>query len=148
MIKPILFCISSWGQDNSDAQYRSFRSNIPSLLALSTVHIFTGQIYTRVARLFSTGSQSSSSERPPIISRIPFLLGFSLIMLAGLHGTSALKILTILSANYWVGTLRVPAATWIFNAVVLFGSNWYEGFRFGDVHGALASLVSLQSGRL
>ena len=63
-------------------------------------------------------------------------------MLAGLHGTSALKILIILGANYWVGTLKIPIATWIFNAAVLFASNWYEGFRFGDVHGVLASLVS------
>jgi hypothetical protein len=63
-------------------------------------------------------------------------------MLAGLHGTSVLKIVVILSANYGVGMLKIPALTWIFNAAVLFASNWYEGFRFGAVHGALASLVS------
>lgn len=77
-----------------------------------------------------------------MISRVPFLLGFSLLMLAGLHGTSALKIFAILGANYGIGMLKVPALTWIFNAIVLFASNWYEGFRFGAVHGALASLVS------
>ncbi|KAF8602869.1 MBOAT-domain-containing protein [Ceratobasidium sp. AG-I] len=126
--------------DNSDAQYRSFRSNIPALLALSTVQLFSSQIYTRIARLFSDNHRNGSTGS---ISRVPFLLGFSCLMLAGLHGTSALKILVILTANYWVGTLKTPIATWIFNAAVLFASNWYEGFRFGDVHGALASLDSI-----
>ncbi|QRV89896.1 glycerol uptake protein 1 [Ceratobasidium sp. AG-Ba] len=129
--------------DNSDAQYRSFRSNIPSLLALSTVHIISGQLYTRIGHLFATDSPTEASRRSPNISRIPFLLGFSLLMLAGLHGTSSLKIITILCANYWIGKLKIPAATWVFNAFVLFASNWYEGFRFGDIHGALATLDSI-----
>lgn len=128
--------------DNSDAQYRSFRSNIPSLLALATVHIISGQLYTRISRLFSNDYKTGLPGRPNTISRVPFLLGFSLLMLAGLHGTSALKILIILAANYGVSMLRIPALTWVFNAAVLFTSNWYEGFHFGAVHGALASLYT------
>ncbi|CAE6406731.1 unnamed protein product [Rhizoctonia solani] len=129
--------------DNSDAQYRSFRSNIPSLLALSTVHLISGRLYTRIARSISTGPEKSASGDPPAPSRIPFLLVFSLLMLAGLHGTSALKIVAILAANYWISMLKIPALTWVFNGVVLFTSNWYEGFQFGSVHGALASLDGL-----
>ncbi|CAE6335175.1 unnamed protein product [Rhizoctonia solani] len=129
--------------DNSDAQYRSFRSNIPSLLALSTVHLISGKLYTRIVRLISSGSENSASGHPSGPSRTPFLLVFSLLMLAGLHGTSALKIVAILAANYWISMFKMPALTWIFNGVVLFTSNWYEGFQFGSMHGALASLDSL-----
>ncbi|CUA70892.1 Glycerol uptake protein 1 [Saccharomyces cerevisiae S288c] [Rhizoctonia solani] len=129
--------------DNSDAQYRSFRSNIPSLLALSTVHLLSGKLYTRIARFLSNNSGHNASGGSYNPSRIPFLLVFSLLMLAGLHGTSALKIIAILTANYWVAMLKMPALTWIFNGVVLFASNWYEGFRFGAVHGALATLDNL-----
>ncbi|KAG8708226.1 glycerol transporter [Ceratobasidium sp. 395] len=104
------------------------------------VHIISSQLYTRIARLFSADPGTENPGRSLSISRIPFSLGFSLLMLAGLHGTSALKILVILGANYWISRLKMPIVTWIFNAFVLFVSNWYEGFRFGDIHGALASL--------
>ncbi|CAE7098754.1 unnamed protein product [Rhizoctonia solani] len=129
--------------DNSDAQYRSFRSNIPSLLALSTVHLLSGKLYARIARFLSNDPEDNAPESSHNASRAPFLMVFSLLMLTGLHGTSALKILAILAANYWIAMLKIPALTWIFNGAVLFASNWYEGFRFGDVHGALASLDNL-----
>ncbi|KAF8751613.1 membrane-bound acyltransferase family [Rhizoctonia solani] len=129
--------------DNSDAQYRSFRSNIPSLLALSTVHLVLGRLYTRINRLVASSPGKSTPGDSSGPSRTPFLLVFSLVMLAGLHGTSALKIIAILAANYWIAMFKIPALTWVFNGAVLFTSNWYEGFRFGSVHGALASLDSI-----
>ncbi|CAE6420274.1 unnamed protein product [Rhizoctonia solani] len=129
--------------DNSDAQYRSFRSNIPALLALSTVHLISGKLYIRIARLLHHDPEKNASGGSYHPSRIPFLLVFSLLMLVGLHGTSALKILVILAANYWIAMLKVPALTWIFNGAVLFASNWYEGFRFGAMHGALGSMDNL-----
>ncbi|GAB1525165.1 glycerol transporter [Rhizoctonia solani] len=77
----------------------------------------------------------------PYMVKVPY--DISNVMLAGLHGTSALKIIAILAANYWIAMFKIPALTWVFNGAVLFTSNWYEGFRFGSVHGALASLDSI-----
>ncbi|ELU37317.1 glycerol transporter [Rhizoctonia solani AG-1 IA] len=99
------------------------------------------RLYTRINRLVASSPGKSTPGDSSGPSRTPFLLVFSLVMLAGLHGTSALKIIAILAANYWIAMFKIPALTWVFNGAVLFTSNWYEGFRFGSVHGALASLA-------
>ena len=77
---------------------------------------------------------------------IPFLVGFSTIMLFALHGSSALKVFIILSGNYAIAKATGPSKagpvlTWVFNALVLFGNEKNSGWHFASIHPALASLV-------
>ena len=69
-------------------------------------------------------------------------------MILVLHGTSALKVLAIVSANYAIakacrGSRAGPALTWMFNAAVLFLNERYHGYRFGDILPGLEYLVRL-----
>ena len=71
-------------------------------------------------------------------------------MLFGLHGTSAFKVLLILSLNYAIaktakGSKFGPIATWIVNAAILFANERYSGYRYGDIFPALGWLVRLFS---
>lgn len=78
---------------------------------------------------------------------VPFLLIFSGIMVTALHGTSILKILVIITFNYWIAKLfrdsrLTPILTWIFNGLVLFANETFGGYRFSSLHPSLGSLVS------
>lgn len=123
-------------QDNSDRQYRSFRDNIPALTLLSIGHLATNKLYSLVSRASSL----------PNSSRIAFSAIVSLLVLGGLHGSSMIKILLILSLNYWV-TKRLgarafaPAATWTLNVAVIFLNEIYDGYKFAAIHPSLAFLV-------
>ena len=69
-------------------------------------------------------------------------------MLFGLHGTSALKILIIISINYLIsryagGNTVGPVFPWVFNALVLFANETYSGYRFDSLHSSLEFLVWL-----
>jgi len=125
--------------DNSDVQYRSFRSNIPALSAFLAVYFILKRIYVRAA-----GRTPYASVDNTYI--LPFYTIFSLIMLFALHGTSALKVLVILSCNFAIvrigrGSRWVVLATWIFNAGVLFANEWYGGYRYANIMSQLAFLV-------
>lgn len=123
-------------QDNSDAQYRSFRNNILSLTLLSLSFLALKFVYSRLA--FRSSSPPSNK-----LHHLPFLGAFALLMLLGLHGASTLKILAILGANYLLAKYaRSPLTTWTFNAAVLFANEWYGGYHFAALHPSLASLVS------
>ena len=79
---------------------------------------------------------------------IPFNVGCSVVMILALHGTSALKVLAIVSANYGFakacrGSRAGPALTWMFNGAVLFLNERYHGYRFGDILPGLEYLVRL-----
>ncbi|KAH9930065.1 MBOAT-domain-containing protein [Fomitopsis serialis] len=128
--------------DNSDAQYRSFRNNIPSLILLASAFIGLKHLYTIVLRRSRDTQQTSRSYL------IPYLFTFSLLMLAGLHGTSMFKILLIVSGNYAIAKLAKgsklnPLLTWVFNAAVLFANEQNEGYRFGALHPSLEYLDSV-----
>jgi protein-cysteine N-palmitoyltransferase HHAT len=78
--------------------------------------------------------------------RLPFYLIFSLLMLGILHGTSILKVLVILSLNYALakataGTWLCVPVTWLFNGCVLLANEWYEGYKFANLHPGLSLLV-------
>ena len=127
-------------QDNSDAQYRSFRNNIPSLSALVLIFIALKYLYARSA------SRSVSSTPLEKLYLIPFYLMFTALYLIGLHGTSILKIIVILSANYWIakvsgGSRTGPLLTWIFNGSILFANEIYGGYRYANFHPSLEVLV-------
>lgn len=77
---------------------------------------------------------------------VPFLVMFSTVMLFALHGSSALKVFAIMSANYVLakacGASKAgPVLTWVFNALVLFGNERYSGYRYGDFHPWLTAMV-------
>jgi protein-cysteine N-palmitoyltransferase HHAT len=68
-------------------------------------------------------------------------------MLLGLHGASALKVLAILGANYWIGKTTAgsvvgPAVSWAFNLGVLITNELADGYKFAALHPSLAYLVS------
>lgn len=131
---------SLWGinhtQDDSDAQYHSFRSNFPALAKGTCVYLFVRFVWIH------------SATAPPQnnLYLIPVNLIFSFLLIVGLHGASALKILLILSINYLIaklcrGSKFGPALTWIFNGAVLFANDRYNGHSFGDLLPALGYLV-------
>ena len=126
-------------QDNSDAQYRSFRLGLPALAALMATFFALKYAYTRP--IFRGSSPPTNN-----LHRVPFYLIFSLLMLIILHGASVLKVLIILSANYvlaWAtgGRRFAVPVTWIFNCVVLLANEWYEGYSFASLHSGFAFLV-------
>lgn len=124
-------------QDNSDAQYRSFRNNIPALAVASCVYLFFKFIWV------------ASGISPPEnnLYLIPFNLVFSALLMFALHGTSIIKLLIILTINYGIaktcrGRRVAPVLTWLFNGAILFANDRYAGYRFGDILPALEYLVS------
>ncbi|GLB44756.1 putative membrane-bound acyltransferase family protein [Lyophyllum shimeji] len=127
--------------DNSDAQYRSFRSNFLLLTFLAALYLFCKFISTRLR----TPSPPSANN----LHLLPYNFVCALLFVLGLHGTSALKILAILSVNYLIARVckasrAGPALTWVFNALVLFANDRYAGYRFGDVLPELGVLDSYQ----
>lgn len=78
---------------------------------------------------------------------IPFDIVFSLIFLVGLHGSSIIKVLAILSVNFLLakickGSKIGPILTWTFNIGMLFMNDRYNGYRFGELHQSLEYLVT------
>lgn len=73
-----------------------------------------------------------------------------MLMLVGLHGTSALKILLILCLNYAIavfskGSTSGPMLTWVFNILTLFANERNAGYRFATLHPALGTLVRVDA---
>ncbi|TFK50179.1 MBOAT-domain-containing protein [Heliocybe sulcata] len=129
--------------DNSDTQYRSFRNNIPALVLLAAIFFGLKYIYD----YFSNAPipYHGSSSHP---YRIPFLSAFSVLMLVGLHGSSALKVLVIISLNYHIAkyfgaSKLAPIFTWVFNAAVLFANETNGGYKFAALHPSLEFLDSM-----
>ncbi|KAI0750047.1 MBOAT-domain-containing protein [Daedaleopsis nitida] len=125
--------------DNSDSQYRSFRGGLPPLLGLASLFLGLQHLYTLAAR------RARPVSDPTTVYLVPFLVAFSTIMLFALHGTSALKVFLILSANYAIakatGASRAgPLLTWVFNALVLYGNERSSGYKFASLHPALSSM--------
>ncbi|GAA5876653.1 hypothetical protein JCM8547_005765 [Rhodosporidiobolus lusitaniae] len=135
-----------WRADMTDPQYHLFRSHLPLLVLLALLHLSLSHSFRR---LFS-GSK---------LARARFSATFSIFLLVGLHGTSALKIGLILAGNWAIvhGATRAaerrektgegvwrrgwtPFAIWAFNLAVLFGNELAGGYRFGAVSERLAFL--------
>jgi hypothetical protein len=98
--------------------------------------------------LTSTFGARSTGKRSDNLHRIPFIALFTTLMIIGLHGTSALKILMIITLNYFIGkrvaTLQYgPIIIWVFNLVVLFANELQDGYRFASLHSGLNYLVCL-----
>lgn len=138
--------------DNSDQQYANFRDNVPYLFAVMTLHPLLRRLFDSVYTVPSTVSSSSSrksnvsptdSASESIIAdrrmnqRISFDVGFSLLFLLALHGSSAPKVLLILYINYTLATSLskeyVPVATWVFNIGILFANELGKGYPYSDM---------------
>ncbi|PGG97714.1 hypothetical protein AJ80_09649 [Polytolypa hystricis UAMH7299] len=137
--------------DNSDAQYATFRDNIPYMALLVIVH----PLLRRACDLLfpareanSPSAQNGKSKRDDVFQgasaadarmerRVSFDYYFALVLLTVLHGFSALKVLAILTINYKIATKlprdRVPLATWVFNIGILFANELFRGYHFADI---------------
>ncbi|KAF8903744.1 MBOAT, membrane-bound O-acyltransferase family-domain-containing protein [Gymnopilus junonius] len=121
--------------DNSDAQYRSFRDNVPILLNAALGYLLIKYIAKRIR------------PSPHHLSLMPLNVILSLGMILALHGSSSVKILLILAVNFILakkcGASRLgPTLTWIFNGAVLFSNELFHGYRFGSIVPGLAVLDS------
>lgn len=101
--------------------------------------LFSKFVYTRIA-------VRSFASPPNNMHLIPFLVVFAVLMLLGLHGLSIFKIILILGMNYRIAKLGrgqrwAPLASWVFNGLVLFANERYDGYPFALLHPSLAPLV-------
>ena len=67
-------------------------------------------------------------------------------MIIALHGSSAAKILFIMTINYFIAkhyrdSRLTPLLTWVFNALILFANDTYHGYQYAAIHPGLAFLV-------
>ncbi len=137
-------------KDATDAQYRTFRNNIPYLAALVVLHPLLRRLYNGVVYRANSGGQASrptlEEADQRLNQRASFDFGFAIIYLLALHGVSAVKILAILYLNYQVATTlprkSVPVATWVFNIGVLFANELGKGYKFKDIASILWVFLS------
>ena len=128
-------------QDNSDHQYRTFRDNVPVLFTLVAAFLALKAVCLRLLAPKLTLRQNNN------LHLVPFIIGFGILMLLGLHGSSAPKVLSILYLNYLIAkstssSKLSPVFTWVFNAAVLFAADKYSGFPYASLHSSLKYLVS------
>ncbi|PIL32352.1 transporter [Ganoderma sinense ZZ0214-1] len=129
--------------DNSDSQYRSFRNGLLPLTFLAAVFLCLKQlcgVFVRKRLLLSPTDH---------VTRSLFLCIVSILLLFVLHGTSAIKVLGILFANFLIaknckGSKASPILTWAFNAFILYWNDMHQGHRFGDLHPLLAFMDAWQ----
>lgn len=123
--------------DNSDAQYRTFRRNLPAMAALLLFHPLLRRVYNMVTTRGDVKENSAEGVEMRFRQRTSFDFVFALVFLVILHGFSAIKVLVILAGNYAIakGMPRryVPVGTWVFNICTLFANEVCSGYRFGYV---------------
>ncbi|PWY68081.1 glycerol:H+ symporter [Aspergillus sclerotioniger CBS 115572] len=135
--------------DNSDAQYSSFRDNIPYLLVLLVGHPLLRRVYNSYVHPVNTDAGPSKPSTAALAGdarltqRTGFDFYFALVFIAALHGVSALKVLAILYVNYKIAKILprkyIPAATWTFNIGTLFANELCAGYPLERVAALLAS---------
>ncbi|KAK2750589.1 glycerol transporter [Myotisia sp. PD_48] len=145
--------------DNTDAQYSSFRDNIPYMTLLVILHPILRRVYDHFLpvtpanndRPASNGKVRDDDTPQGMIEnadarmsqRINFDFRFGLVLIAALHGFSIFKILAILWLNYMIATrlprAQIPPATWIFNIGILFANELLDGYHYADIATTLFS---------
>ncbi|KAK4459602.1 putative glycerol transporter protein [Cladorrhinum samala] len=124
--------------DNSDAQYRTFRMNMPYMAALLVFHPLLRRAWNAINPLpKNTRDTPAEVAESRFRQRTSFDYAFALLFLVILHGFSAFKILFILALNYKIGTTLprkyIPAATWIFNICTLFANELGKGYKYRSI---------------
>ncbi|KAH8144624.1 uncharacterized protein LAJ45_11392 [Morchella importuna] len=126
--------------DNSDHQFRSFRSNMPILFCVLALHSVLRRIFDYAFNTAFPPPPVTSSHRAShnITRRNIFDVLFALIFLTALHAFSIIKILVILTGNYLISffhptSIANPILTWIFNMAVLFANEYCDGYRFATI---------------
>jgi hypothetical protein len=131
--------LTSRSQDNSDAQYASFRDNIPALVLLLILHPIVRRGYQSFGNRSKVETKPSSNSvvgagEEQLEQRMRFDFWFGLVFITVLHGVSAFKVLSILYINFRIGKAvprpYVPAATWTFNLFILFANELCGGYPF------------------
>lgn len=133
-------------QDLSDAQYSTFRGNMPYVAILLVIQPLLRRVYETIRPLPPRNGPSKANGKTFISAiegdarldqRASFDFGFALIFLTAMHGVSALKVLFILYINFSISTQLprrlIPAATWIFNISILFTNELCGGYKFADM---------------
>ncbi|KAH8159235.1 hypothetical protein CIB48_g9018 [Xylaria polymorpha] len=136
--------------DVTDAQYRTFRNNMPYLIALLVFHPLLRKLYNLVIYRVNSGGQASrptlEEADQRLNQRASFDFGFAIIYLLALHGISTFKILGILYLNYRIVTTvprkSVPVATWVFNVGILFANDLGKGYRFKAIASFFGAFLS------
>ena len=146
--------------DNSDAQYRGFRENIPYMAILLLVHPLLRRAYeswrSRRGMDLANGMKHREESSAALVanarmeSRVTFDLAFSMIYIFALHGVSALKVLLILYFNYKIATVLpkqyVPTVTWTFNIGILFANELCKGYPFARVASLILPAITTNAG--
>ncbi|KAL2154276.1 hypothetical protein VTH82DRAFT_2952 [Thermothelomyces myriococcoides] len=132
--------------DVSDAQYYTFRINLPYMALLLVFH----PLLRRVWNVFHPVPRELRAARPNVPEaaearlrqRTSYDAAFALFFLVALHGFSAAKILAILTINYRLATSvpkrYIPAVTWVFNICVLFANELCSGYSYRNIAQFLA----------
>jgi protein-cysteine N-palmitoyltransferase HHAT len=145
-------------QDLTDAQYSTFRGNVPYLAILLFGQPLLRRLYDSLWPSPTRNGPSKTNGSPyiPAIEadarlnrRASFDFGFAFVFLTAMHGVSALKILLILYVNFSIGTRLprkfIPAVTWIFNVSILFANELCGGYKFADIASSLLPVVEGES---
>lgn len=131
--------------DNSDAQYRGFRENIPYMAILLVAHPLLRRVYESVTATTTVPAEASVKKGEVSAAaadarkevRIKFDVGFAVIFTSALHGVSAIKVFLVLYINYQIATALprpyLPIATWTFNIGILFANELCHGYPSADV---------------
>ncbi|KAI9770920.1 MAG: glycerol transporter [Geoglossum simile] len=140
--------------DNSDAQYSTFRENIPHLFLALIIHSLLRRVYvwctgngfsSAYSPLVQDGNDRANGPVSPTATaadkrlnqRVSFDFAFALIFICALHGFSAFKIFFILYINYNLAIRLpkqyIPVATWTFNTSILFANELCKGYHFAAV---------------
>ncbi|ORY15817.1 glycerol:H+ symporter-like protein [Clohesyomyces aquaticus] len=138
--------------DDSDAQYSGFRENIPYLALVVLLHpvlrkaydsFWRTSTYTQVRPSSGLGGQltqgltASAAADARLEQRVSFDVGFAVLFIGALHGTSAFKIFAILYINYCIAKKvprsYVPAVTWVFNIGMLFANELNRGYSYASI---------------
>ena len=135
--------------DNSDSQYAGFRDNVPYLFIFVFVHPLLRKVFDTVFPLkqgavqsprgspVSRNSASDAQAEAHLNRRVGYDLFFAVVFICALHGFSALKILILLSANFFVAKklprVYVVPMTWTFNIVVLFANELCHGYSYSSI---------------
>lgn len=126
--------------DNSDRQFRSFRSNMPILFSVLGLHFVLRRLFNFFFCAVSPQPPVTSTYRAShnITRRNIFDIVFALIFLSALHSFSVIKIVVILTGNYLISFFHPtsvvnPILTWVFNVGVLFANEYCEGYSFATI---------------